>query len=68
MNWKTGLGERMKLKPCQWTYDEEHDVYDTGCGEAFSITDGTPKENGMKFCTYCGKKLITKERYHENRI
>lgn len=52
----------MKLKPCQWTYDEEHDVYDTECGEAFSITDGTPKENGMKFCTYCGKKLITKER------
>jgi len=44
-------------KWCVWTYDENHDTWDTACGEAFCFTDGGPKENRIRFCGYCGKKL-----------
>lgn len=27
------------------------------CGEPFVLIDGTPKENGMKFCPNCGAKM-----------
>jgi hypothetical protein len=42
---------------CKWTVDDDCGAYDTRCGGKFLITEGTPRENGMKFCCYCGKKL-----------
>lgn len=44
-------------KQCLWTEDDNGN-YDTGCGHCFTIIDGTPADNGMKFCVYCGGKLI----------
>jgi len=44
---------------CRWTWDDEK--WSTGCGEAFCFIDGGPSENGMKYCTYCGKRLIEAE-------
>ena len=53
-----------KVKYCNWKQDEE-DNYETDCGddEIFSITDGTPKQNKMKYCPYCGKiiNILVKE-------
>ena len=47
---------------CGWGEDEDGNYWTT-CGHGFSIIDGTPKQNGMKFCCYCGKPLTThKER------
>jgi hypothetical protein len=45
---------------CLWTYDENHDYYETECEHAFCIIEGTPKDNDMKFCPYCGKEIKTK--------
>ena len=49
------------MSECTWTYGHEHDydqaTWATGCGEAFCIENDGPKENGMKFCCYCGKVL-----------
>jgi hypothetical protein len=43
---------------CIWTQDDEDsNTYSTDCGECFEITDGTPKDNGFKFCFYCGKQI-----------
>lgn len=43
---------------CRWTYSDDDDCYwMTDCGEEFSFIYGGPKENGMKFCAYCGKRL-----------
>lgn len=42
---------------CHWRYDEYHDKYDTECGEAWQLMDGTPEENGMRFCPHCGRPL-----------
>ena len=44
---------------CLWTYDEDYDCYNTDCGESFVVLEGTPEENHMKYCVYCGKELIS---------
>ena len=41
---------------CAWR--EEEGVWSTDCNHAFEIFDGTPEENDMKFCCYCGKKIV----------
>ena len=44
---------------CTWQQDGDSDsgVYGTSCGSYFSINDGTPEDNKMSWCCYCGKKL-----------
>ena len=42
---------------CEWLYDEVHDVWETTCRKSFCITDGTPSDNDMVYCTYCGCEL-----------
>jgi hypothetical protein len=42
-----------ELRPCHWTEDEG--MWATSCGNAFMLNDGTPTDNNMKFCCYCGK-------------
>ena len=43
---------------CVWHNDPETDnLWDTDCRQLFEIYDGTPTENGMEFCCYCGKPI-----------
>jgi len=45
---------------CNWMQMdpmEDSRDYDTGCGKAFSLIDGTLGENDMRYCTYCGKPI-----------
>ena len=42
---------------CDWRADYDGN-WDTACGDMFSITAGTPAENNMKHCCYCGKPLV----------
>ena len=46
----------MENETCSWSQDEDGN-WTTGCGGMFIVTEGTPLENGMKFCCYCGKAL-----------
>lgn len=41
---------------CDWIGGMDG-VLETTCGHAFELNDGTPTENGMKFCCYCGQVL-----------
>lgn len=45
--------------PCVWSevidFEEHH--YDTSCGDSFWLEEGTPSENNMHFCPFCGKKI-----------
>ena len=46
---------------CTWVQDsnwENPSDFYTSCGHAFSFTEGAPEDNGMKFCCFCGKKLV----------
>lgn len=47
------------LKACEWKEDADGN-WDTGCGSSFAIIDGTPEENKMAFCPYCGGQLVQK--------
>lgn len=51
--------ERYVPDPCEWIQDEWDNSYDTSCGNKYEIIDGTPEDNGMNYCTYCGGKLET---------
>lgn len=44
-------------KCCKWTFDEAHGKWDADCGDAFSLSEGTPRENNMRFCPFCGSEL-----------
>ena len=45
---------------CHWTQDADPDfaVWQTDCGEAFTLMEGGPTENTMRFCCYCGLALV----------
>jgi hypothetical protein len=46
---------------CEWTrIDTDFNYWRSSCGEEWALDDGTPTENKMRFCHYCGKPL------HEN--
>ena len=51
---------RLREATCTWTEDDDTDnsIWDTACGEAFVFTDGGPEDNDIRFCCYCGKKLV----------
>ncbi len=52
-------------KTCTWYQDgDDSDVWATECSEFFCIIEDTPKENGFKYCCYCGKPL--EESLHED--
>lgn len=43
---------------CEWKLeDEEANLYLTGCQQRQLIFEGTPKEDGYRYCPYCGKKI-----------
>ena len=57
---------------CEWTVDnnlpEDDRLYSTACGEEFLFIDGSPKDNGLKFCCYCGKPIKGEQYARCNRI
>ena len=46
---------------CAWTEDEDGN-WETACGRMFVLVEGTPSDNSMAFCCYCGKSLAGAER------
>lgn len=47
-----------KVRTCDWRQEDvDSSVWATDCGGLFCINDGTPTENNMDFCCFCGKKL-----------
>ena len=42
---------------CAWTEDSDG-TWHTSCNAAFTLNDGTPSQNRMAFCCYCGQALL----------
>lgn len=42
---------------CKWKYDENYNMYETDCENAFIFVEGRKSDNGFLFCPYCGKKI-----------
>jgi len=55
---------------CEWGQychdDVDSSLWHTACGDAFCLVDDGPKENGMKFCCYCGKPLTVSHYFEED--
>ena len=49
---------RTWTRECTWKYDGIDDYYETTCGEAHCLIDGTLAENKHKFCPYFGGSII----------
>jgi hypothetical protein len=46
------------LGTCEWREeDDDGGPWNTDCGQMFTFTDDGPKENGFKYCCYCGRRL-----------
>ena len=54
------MSETVITKTCCWWPEGNNyeDEWRTQCGGLFTLTCDTPTEHGMKFCCYCGKKLV----------
>jgi hypothetical protein len=48
------IGGGMRI--CRWKEDEDG-LWNTDCGQIFETIDGTPAENKMVFCPFCGAHL-----------
>ena len=42
---------------CIWEEDEDAN-WKTLCGHTFTLNEGTPINNHMRFCCYCGLPLL----------
>lgn len=52
------LGVKPELKSCVWAQaDSDTDLWETSCRRSFCLNEGTPAENRMTWCCYCGKPL-----------
>lgn len=51
-----GGGADLELE-CKWKLEEEGNLYVTECENRHIAFDGTPEENGYRYCPYCGKKI-----------
>ena len=51
-------GEYVTEQSCEWKLeDSESNLYVTECENRQLIFEGTPEENGYKYCPYCGRKI-----------
>jgi hypothetical protein len=58
---KTGLQDKVAEHDdsCFWDLnDEDSNIWLSGCMNDFIFNEGSPSDNGFKFCPYCGKLII----------
>jgi rRNA maturation endonuclease Nob1 len=55
------------ITTCKWKYQEDayEEHWTTECGEAFVFFEGSPKDNHIRFCPYCGKPIEQIEQKEE---
>lgn len=46
---------------CYWKHDEFEGYWVAECGMKWCFPEGTPFQNGMRYCPKCGKKLRRKD-------
>jgi hypothetical protein len=61
MSMSIEMGNYEEVEPCLWREEsdgfESLGIWHTECENAFQLSEGTPSENSMRYCCYCGKPL-----------
>jgi hypothetical protein len=61
---KRDVSFKHELESCTWIQEDSNisddGLWHTGCDKLAFIPDGTPSENSMNYCWYCGKRLVEK--------
>ena len=52
---------------CTWTEDSDG-CWRTDCGNFADVNEGLPSANGMKYCWYCGKRLVEFPHKEEEKM
>lgn len=53
---------------CHWAQDgEDSETWATSCRKYFNLEDGSPTDNKMAFCCFCGRP-IEEDSYEEQDI
>jgi hypothetical protein len=51
---------------CVWAISHyvllDYGVWKTGCGKSWMLNDGTPTENGMRYCPFCGREIAERNQ------
>ena len=57
---RAALAQQAEPESCAWHQDgdSESDLYATSCRHYFSLNEGTPEDNKMHWCCYCGKRIV----------
>jgi hypothetical protein len=48
------------MEKCKWTKETDDwgdPHYFTVCGQGFDFSEGTPAENGFRYCPFCGRRI-----------
>lgn len=51
---------------CVWGTGPEELVYQTGCGKLWQFEEGGPRENGVRYCPFCGLLLALPARQYRD--
>lgn len=52
-------GDMPVLEKCYWNLDDDdYNEYSTECGDMFRLDSGTPPENNMRYCPFCGGIIV----------
>jgi len=44
--------------PCAWKQvDDDWGTWESSCGQLFCLDDGTPWQNNMRYCPFCGNSI-----------
>lgn len=46
------------MEICKWYREDDSDMWQSPCGVAFTLNEGTPYQNGMRYCYKCGKPMF----------
>jgi hypothetical protein len=56
----------IRRQACTWQMDswDEAELWETDCGQTWQFETGTPTDNKMSYCCYCGKPLKQRINMH----
>lgn len=56
--WKRGRRRRGR---CLWKFNPDYAYWRSACGQSYEFFVGGPRENGIRFCPFCGRSVRVRD-------